>query len=353
MPMIENLRRASQGFLQKILPMLVEEQFQRRYIDYQTKAWLANQLAQYEAWGEQQKKAMEQSLRNALAERLIMTLGKEVEELPYSSQEFIKRGQPIAETYGIPLPAPSPTYPQEATRYQQTFVDLARSLREGTTPADETIRSAAELFGPDTVREYMKQYGKEAGERADRVLREREITVEEKTLPIRGLEAKTQAEKLAFEKEKLPAEQYEAQVEDWLKMVEDIEDHLRQEGVEKEEVDKAEAALFGSGKVPDPLTPELRGKAYTYLGEIRTKLIQRKRLTPGEIRFLQTVRNSWQIKRPEELGGGLISPETEMTELELRNRTLETVADLIKKMTGVSDEDARRLAKEFIMSQIK
>lgn len=346
MAILEGLQQSSNKFLSQILPMLVQQQFQRQYIDYNTKAWLANQLKQYEAFGEQQRAGREEALRNAFAEQLFRVLGKETEVLPYASQEFMRRGRPIAETYGLDLPEPAAEYPEELGQYQQTFVDIARSLTTGEPPSDDTIRSAAKLFDPNAVREYMAQFGKEAQQRADRALRERELEVETAALPVRRLEAETGAGRLELEKETGAAEE-------WLRMVEDIEDHLRQEGVKKQAVDQADLALFGSGKVPDPLTAELRGKAYTHLGEIRTKIIQRKPLTPGEIRFLQTVRNSWQIKQPTELGGGLVSPETGMTEIELRNRTLQTVTQMIMEMTGLAEDQARNLAEKFIVSKIK
>lgn len=328
--------------------MLVQQKFQQQYIDYQTKAWLANQLQQYEAYGEQQEKMMKRSRESALAERFFMSLGEEVKPLAFPSQEFIRRGAPAAETYGVPLPAPSPTYPEEEATFQQALVDLARSFREGTAPTDDTQKAVARVVGADATIKYMYEFGKEAGERADRLLRGRELDIEERKLPTEWLKATTGAGRLGFEMGEARVKPAETERKEWLEFVKDIEDHLRQEGVEKSDIDKQDTALFGSGKIPDPLSAINRGKAYTYLGEIRSKLIQNQRLTAGEIRFLQTVRNSWQIAKPPEMGGGLVSPELGGTALEVQNRMVEEVARLIQQKTGLDPEQARRLALEFV-----
>lgn len=341
----QNISESMNKYLMTILPLLAKQQLSKEYIDYQTKAWLANQLKGYEAWGEQQAAGQQQALKNAIMEAMVKSLGQEAETTAFPYETFRTRGAPLLEQAGVEVPAAPEV---DKGQYSQAILDLTRAVNTGTFPSDDSIRTAAQLFGQKTILDWLEQYGTEMRARAENVLREREVAVSEAEVPIRRTEALTGAGRLQFDVGKAAQEQSDQEKKDWINFVKDIEDHLRQEGVKKEAIQEAEIALFGSGKIPDPLTAEYRGQAYTYLGEIRSKLIQGKQLTPGEIRFLQTVRNSAKINLPTAEGGGLVKPETGMTEQELRNRMLQVVTDMIKQMTGVDDEQASSLAREYM-----
>lgn len=181
-------------------------------------------------------------------------------------------------------------------------------------------------------------------------IEEPKIVMEEKKLAMRGKE-------FGLKEKEFRAKGREEESTQWLKFVEDVEDHLRQEGVKAEKLFKD--ALFGTGKVPDPLSPEHRGQAYTYLGKIRIKLIEGKPLTTGDKRFLQTVRSTFQVVK----GGGLVSPETgfqpteatgitEKADTMVEQRLLEVLVSLYMEEGGFTEEQAREKAMKM-MTQIR
>jgi hypothetical protein len=127
-------------------------------------------------------------------------------------------------------------------------------------------------------------------------------------LAIRGAEAMTDAERvrlkreeLELERQKLKQKPVEEQNKEMRAIVKDTINFLEAEGVKGEDVNAQMRALFGSGKVPDPLSPENRGKAFTYLMEIWLNLAKGKTLTANEEKFLINVRNTRAIQ-PEGQG---------------------------------------------------
>jgi hypothetical protein len=142
-------------------------------------------------------------------------------------------------------------------------------------------------------------------------LRGREVAVEEKRAGIKAAETFGTT----------PEQVRTAMID----LVKDTVNFLESEGVKGSDLQKADRALFGSGKVPDPLSPENRGKAFTYLMEIWIKLNKGEALNKNEENFLINVRNTRAIEPTEELGagmtpgtepgavGGLPSPRTGMT----------------------------------------
>lgn len=120
---------------------------------------------------------------------------------------------------------------------------------------------------------------------------------------VRGYEAVTARGREARLLQDMTKEDAEKQRTRWIDMVKDTVNFLETEGVQGESIGSDIRALFSSGKVTDPLSSANRGKAFTYLAEIWTKLIQRKKLTPGDIKFLINIRNAKQIEEQ-----GVVSP---------------------------------------------
>lgn len=120
---------------------------------------------------------------------------------------------------------------------------------------------------------------------------------------VRGFEAVTARGREARLLQDMTKEDAEKQRTRWIDMVKDTVNFLETEGVQGESIGSDIRALFSSGKVTDPLSSANRGKAFTYLAEIWTKLIQRKKLTPGDIKFLINIRNVKQIEEQ-----GVVSP---------------------------------------------
>lgn len=339
---LSRLPESMNKFLMQVLPLLYRQKLSRGMIDYQSQTYLRDYLERLGARGEQMTALESDRFKKALSEMFMKSYLAETKELPYPTTEATQRAAPAAAAYGFELPEVPTEYPQQLQDYTQTAKELATAKQTGVEPSDETILKAVELFGLEPVREELQSFSDVAAKRMDQILRGREIGVKEAGVPISRFEAETKRGELALEAGKFS----DTERKDWLKMVEDIEDHFKQEGVKKDPLGEA-LILLGTGKAGDPLSAKNRGKAYTYLGEIRTKLIQKKKLTPGEIRFLQTVRNSWAIERPGEEGGGLISPPG-LTEQESRNKMLAEISAIMEELTKLPKEKCDQLAAELM-----
>lgn len=183
-------------------------------------------------------------------------------------------------------------------------------------------------------------------------------------LAIRGAEAMTDAERVRLKKEELELERQklkqkpiEDQVKEMRAIVKDTVNFLEAEGVKGEDVNQQMRALFGSGKVPDPLSPENRGKAFTYLLEIQLNLAKGKTLTSGEEKFLINVRNTRAIETPVEEGGigGLPSPALGgESEEQIRQNMINQIAEYItSRSPGIDPAQAASLAAEFYDTRIR
>ena len=198
-------------------------------------------------------------------------------------------------------------------------------------------------------------------------------------LIMRGAEAMTDVERarlkgeeLELERQKLKQKPIEDQLTEMRKIVMDTINFLETEGVDKGvKINEAMRALFGSGKIPDPLTPENRGKAFTYLTEIFLNLAKGKTLTANEEKFLINVRNTRAIEPeagvglgmaevPEEPGlGGLISPKTGLTPGQetgvtqaggqvINQRLLEMMTQMYMEEGKLDEATARQMAQKLI-----
>lgn len=157
-------------------------------------------------------------------------------------------------------------------------------------------------------------------------------------LGVRGFEAVTARGREGRLFQDMTDESAEKQRTRWIDMVKDTVNFLETEGVKGDSVGADIRALFSSGKVTDPLSSENRGKAFTYLAEIWTKLIQRKKLAPGDIKFLINVRNARQIEDE-----GLMSPTTGLTPMQEEERGL--------KVQGVVDKNLFEMAVKMYMEE--
>lgn len=168
------------------------------------------------------------------------------------------------------------------------------------------------------------------------VLRGREVAVKEK------------------EQEGKTGEQYQKGMID---LVKDTVNFLESEGVKGEEMNEQLRSLFSSGKIADPLSPENRGKAFTYLMEIWTNLVKGKSLTTGEERFLINIRNTRAIETPPGGAGteGLPSPALGgESEAQIRQNMVNQIAGYImERSPSIDPAQANSLAEEFYDTQIR
>jgi len=342
---IRKLGRGAEGFLKNMLPYLVRQKFQKQMLDYQAQTWLEKSLKEYEAYGGVQEKLQSQAAMNAIFGDISDAIKGGVKGAPYPGMEFIERGQ----RYGLPMG--EVTLPPEEERiglqdqYRQAAMPLIMARMSGQKPSQEDVTKGLTVFGRDAVYEQIGDFAEDVIKRAEQDLRAGELRVTEAQIPIKRYEAETKRIETGISLAKLSDQERK----DWISFVEDIEDHLRAEGIKGTSLTEAERAQFGQGKIMDPLSAANRGKAYTFLGEIRAKLIKNQKLTDGEIRFLTMVRSSAQIEKPPEEGGGLVDPTTGLTELETRNSMLAEYMAQIKEKTGITDEESlRKLAEEFL-----
>ena len=159
-------------------------------------------------------------------------------------------------------------------------------------------------------------------------------------------------------------------------IVKDTINFLETEGVKGEDINETLRSLMGSGKIPDPLSPENRGKAFTYLMEIQIKLAKGKTLTANEEKFLINVRNTRAIQPEagvaalpeaptapgiagEVVPGGLISPRTGLTpgqevgvteagDQVINQRLLEMMTQMYMEEGKLDEATARQMAQKLL-----
>lgn len=351
---VEGITMAKQGgiqekmnrFLQQYLPLLFQQQQREGFTEFSNKAYLERYLKQLEAQEGVAGRGRQDALQKYLVEQMIKSLFSETEDLPFSSGQLAERAAPVTQAFGLQALPTDPDLATKTQRFAQVGRELATAEATGVTPSDELIEEAISLFGFKAAREEISKYSDAAAKRIDQIARQEEIDIKRITA---GTGVK-EAERRAL----IPAEEAAAATKKgWLAFIVDIEGFLRGEGVKGGELSDRLKGLFSTGKLVDPLSSENRGAAFTYLGEIRAKIIQGAQPTPGEIRFLTTVRNTAQIERAPAAGGGLVEPGTGQTELEVRNQTLVEIEAMISEKTGITDPATlTKLAKEFL-GQIK
>lgn len=188
-------------------------------------------------------------------------------------------------------------------------------------------------------------------------LRAGELEAEQKRIGLKG-------EELELERQKLKQKPAEEQNKEMRDIVKDTVNFLEAEGVKGDALSAANRALFSSGKVTDPLSPENRGKAFTYLMEIWLNLAKGKTLTPGEENFLINVRNTRAIEPPTgEIGpgaapgalGGLPSPRTGLTPGQevtaqgmIDQRMLEMMTQMYMEEGKLDEAKARQMAQKLL-----
>lgn len=214
------------------------------------------------------------------------------------------------------------------------------------------------------------------GERQEKQIKEVAVP----GLIMRGAEAGLEAERIGVQKDrlkldwqKLKQKPAEDQNKEMIAIVKDTINFLEAEGVTGEDVNAQMRSLFASGKVTDPLSPENRGKAFTYLMEIQIKLAKGKTLTANEEKFLINVRNTRAIQpeaavaglpevpgAPEEIvPGGLISPRTGLTpgqeagvteagDQVINQRLLEMMIQMYMEEGKLDKATARQMAQKLL-----
>jgi hypothetical protein len=162
------------------------------------------------------------------------------------------------------------------------------------------------------------------------------------------------------------------QRKEYIDYITDTEKYLIDQGVKGEAISGNVRALFDSGKVYDPMSKENRGKALTYLGEIRLQLIQGKPPSPPQLSFLTKIRDVSAIEgggmapapagptgtqeslKPTGLPSpttGLYGSETVDAEAKINQNMLSMITNQIMQRLGLGEDKrdyATGLAREFL-----
>jgi len=181
---------------------------------------------------------------------------------------------------------------------KQVIGNMAKNYAESTRAilSEPIAKIPNELLGNAVIEAGPEELGRLARAGVTRETEEARLGVSRERLKLE------KRKEIRLGKEK-PSELLETQNKEWITLIKDTVDFLESRGVEGSELDKEVRALFSTGKYADPLSPELQGKAYTYLMEIWMKLIKRKPLREGDELFLQKIRNTRGIVTPVEEGG--------------------------------------------------
>lgn len=197
---LKSLGQGAQDFLKQFLPFLVQEQYKYKYIDYQTQAWLAKSMKEYEAYGKVQEEAQSRAAMNAIFGDVSDVMKGGVKGMPFPGMEFIKRGQ----QYGLPmgdLAIPPEEEQQDLmASYQQAALPLIMARMTEKQPSEEDVTRALTVFGFDAVETLIGDFAGDMLKRIEQDLRAREVSVEEQLIPTRKYEAETSRAKVDITK---------------------------------------------------------------------------------------------------------------------------------------------------------
>jgi len=219
-------------------------------------------------------------------------------------------------------------------RMKTVSAAVADAFKGVTSP--ERIESMLNNLTDETLR---KVFGVIGDER-----QRREVSIP--SVETQRTTAETSKKRLAYDWAKLGVESIKDQSEEWKGLIKDVEDFLRQEGVKPEEEAMFGKLFEGSGKMPDPLSSENRGKALSWLTKIRMNLIDGIMPSQAERRFLGAVKNTLLIEGREEgikgsevipgtPGEGMPTPETMgYTPTEYGRQQAKAVAGQAKAVAG-------------------
>jgi hypothetical protein len=167
-------------FIPSIMPyieMYLRGEFTKREIMDRLKA----QLQEYAAWGEEQRKTGKQSLQNEIIKNLYNPEYFKDKNMPeLAIMNYIQKTNPqlLGETQ---VPADIGQQLQDATN---ALAQITKFRMAGEAVPDELLQKVSQFFGEKALGETATDIIKQKEGAAERGLRGREITVEEKKLPI-------------------------------------------------------------------------------------------------------------------------------------------------------------------------
>lgn len=366
-----NISQSISKFLSQYLPMLVQQQQQRsnwdyqqdqrkEYSDYSMESYLKRRLAEMDQANEYNIAGDDRAILGNMLQNFFATAQAETKELPYGSQQFAQRTAPAATQLGLdPLPV-SPTLGADTERYAQIAQQLALAKVTGQEPSSELIEEAVASFGLDAVVSEVAKYDASMAKSIDQKHRAAELN-------IKGYEAESGRLSAETSAKTQEGKAGEDALKGWISFVEDIEDHIRMEGVsippDDKDLQETFRALAASGKFPDPLSPKTRGAVFSILGGIRGRLIDGTLPTEAEKKFIAEARNTYRIEDRIDAEGnvikgeGLVDTTKTAEEMEIDEAMILEYMAVIKEFTKndvppPTEEQLRALAIERL-SELK
>lgn len=216
----------------------------------------------------------------------------------------------------------------------------------------ESLAAGVEAFGESgmekmmdkAVQQNISMRGAATAKRGqDIAMRGQDITVRGQNIDISKLNAEQGGPGIMGDKQR----------KEYIDTIDKTTSFLVDQGVRGEAMNSGIRALFDSGKVYDPMSKENRGKALTYMQEIKMQIIQGKPPSPTQQGFLTKM---WNVPAVE--AGGLPSPQTGLTttetvaaETQINQNMLSMITNQIMQKLGLAEDKrdyATQLAREFL-----
>ena len=185
-------------FMNQFLPMLIQQQQEKKRQDM----YLQNALTKYEAFGEQQGKIQDRSRRNNIISAIIGAAKGQSVDQPFPMEFLIKQleGQLPQEDMGT-LNVPD-EYEANRESAQAAIQRAAIALQSDQDVSSTDLGIIANTFGQDTTMEILDKIKASKHKTADRGLRGNELTEMVKRTALAEREAGIRENELTLEKTK-------------------------------------------------------------------------------------------------------------------------------------------------------
>jgi hypothetical protein len=204
-------------FMNEYIPMLVNVKNQRD----QARMWLENQLKEYEAYGQEQRKTLAQSAINNIYETIAGLTKEQFKDRPageLSALDYLKAVLPPKLTGDINIPAGSQQTQEELN---QALINMAQSLQldQNFTPEQlQVITSRMPVKYPlEMIQELLK--GRTA--KAEQALRTRGMDIEVEKMPLTKRELELRGQELEVERGKQKGDKTKAA------LLKDLEEEIK------------------------------------------------------------------------------------------------------------------------------
>lgn len=200
MPDLRHLNKS----MPRILQYLIQEQLERK----RQEGWLQKSLREYEAWGEQQEKLQQSGLKKESLLLLLNVLKKSVEDQDRPALKILEMLPQLGitpEQYPeLGLPTPTVRYEEAMDPYEEATRMVMESYKDLSYPEAQAVAKMVMTKGSEFATELIQDIAKKKGERAERGVREKELTEQIEGRKLREKELGVREKELAVEKKGTP-----------------------------------------------------------------------------------------------------------------------------------------------------